>query len=246
MKSVDDLKDDFPAKKASPRKAQVDRRRESMESILDHAEALFAESGFNGVTINDVARSASVDTGLIRYYFGDKSNLFEAVVDRRSGVANEARLKALNEYRRTAGASFSLEGVIRAFTAPAFDLMLNDEGYRNYGMIIGYVNATHADLRRLMSKNFDHVSEVLIEDMKRLLPDANLEDLYWGYHFLTGAFTFSLAQTGRIDSLSGDMCKSEDLQAISERLPITLAAGIRAMCDERAAARKRAATSTNT
>lgn len=238
------MKDDIPAKKAPPRKAQADRRRDSMESILDHAEALFAESGFNGVTINDVARSAGIDTGLIRYYFGDKSSLFEAVVDRRSGLANEARLQALDAYRRTAGDSFSLEGVIRAFTAPAFEMMLKDEGYRNYGMIIGYVNATHADLRRLMSKNFDHVSEVLIEDMKRLLPDANLEDLYWGYHFLTGAFTFSLAQTGRIDNLSGGMCKSEDLLAISERLPITLAAGIKAMCEERAAARKQAARRT--
>lgn len=208
-----------------------------MELILDHAEALFAQSGFNGVTANDVARSAGVDTALVRYYFGDKGNLFEAVVDRRSGLVNETRLKAIEDYRATAGADVSLEGLIRAFTEPAFDMMRMDPGNRNYGAIIGYVNSSRAEFQRLMSKNFDEVSRVLIEEMKRLLPDAHEEDIYWGYHFLTGAFTFSLGQTGRIDSLSGGLCDSQDLKAISERLPITLAAGIRAMCAQRAEAR---------
>jgi AcrR family transcriptional regulator len=234
------LKDSKPANDAPPRKAQTDRRRESMELILDHAEALFAASGFNGVTVNDIARSANIDTALIRYYFGDKGNVFEAVVDRRAGLSNQASLEALDLYRRTAGDAFSLEGVIRAFTRPAFELMMSDEGFRNYGMIIGYVNATHNDQRHLMMKNFDRVSEVLIRDMRTLMPDVPEEDLFWGYHFFTGAYTFSLAQTGRIDNLSHGLCRSDDLKAIGERLPVTLAAGIRAMCDQRAEARKAA------
>jgi AcrR family transcriptional regulator len=205
-----------------------------MESILDQAEALFADAGFNGVTVNEVARAAGVDTALVRYYFGDKGRLFAAVVDRHSTTINMERLKALEDYRNSAGDGFCLEGVIRAFTEPAFIRMQENASYRNYGIIIGYVNATHADYKRLMAKNFDQVSAVLIDDMKRLLPDAQEEDIYWGYHFLTGAFTFSLAQTGRIDSLSDGLCQSADLQAISDRLPETLAAGIRAMCAQRA------------
>lgn len=211
-----------------------------MELILDHAEALFAASGFNGVTVNDIARSANVDTALIRYYFGDKGNVFEATVDRRAALANQASLQAMDLYRTTAGDSFSLEGVIRAFTQPAFDLMMSDEGYRNYGMIIGSVNATHNDQRHLMMKNYDRVSEVFISDMRTLMPDVPDEDLYWGYHFFTGAYTFSLAQTGRVDNLSRGLCRSDDLKSIGERLPITLAAGIRAMCDQRAAQRRAA------
>jgi AcrR family transcriptional regulator len=232
------LKVEQSKKSAATRRAQGDRRRESMELILDHAEALFAQSGFNGVTVNDVARSAEVDTALVRYYFGDKGALFAAVVDRRSGLVNETRLKAIEDYRASAGENFTLEGLIRAFTAPAFEMMQKDLGHRNYGAIIGYVNSSRAEFQRLMSRNFDEVSRVLIEDMKRLMPDAHEEDIYWGYHFLTGAFTFSLGQTGRIDGLSGGLCDSEDLQAISERLPITLAAGIQAMCEQRAQARK--------
>ncbi len=72
------------------------------------------------------------------------------------------------------------------------------------------------------------------------MPEAEEEDLYWGYHFFTGAYTFSLAQTGRVDHLSDGLCRSDDLRSICDRLPITLASGIRAMCESRIAARKTA------
>lgn len=204
-----------------------------MELILDHAEALFAKSGFDGVTVNDIARSANVDTALIRYYFRDKENVFETVVDRRADLSTLTTLQSMENYRKTAGSSFSLEGMIRAFVKPSLDYMMSYDGYRNYGMIIGYLNSTHNDQRRLMKKNFDHVAEVFINDMRVLMPDVPEEDLHWGFHFFTGAYTFSLAQVGRIDHLSGGLCRSDDLQSIGERLPVTLAAGIIAMCNQR-------------
>ncbi|WP_204271899.1 hypothetical protein, partial [Escherichia coli] len=52
---------------------------------------------------------------------------------------------------------------------------------------------------------------------------------YWGYHFLTGAFTFSLGQTGRIDRISEGSVSSEDFAGIADRLPAFVAAGIRAL-----------------
>jgi hypothetical protein len=67
--------------------------------------------------------------------------------------------------------------------------------------------------------------------MRRILPGASDDELHWGYHFLTGAFTFSLGQTGRIDQLSGGEVSSKDMIAIADRLPVLMAAGIRAICE---------------
>ena len=86
-------------------------------------------------------------------------------------------------------------------------------------------------MHSLMSEVFDEVSNVFIEDMGRILPDAPREALYWGYHFLTGAFTFSLGQTGRIDRLSHGAVSSEDFAALADRLPVFAASGIRALCE---------------
>lgn len=211
------------------RAAQSDRRRESMTLILDHAEALFAELGYNGATLKEVAIDAGVDPALMRYYFGDKQQLFKAVFNRRAPEINKLRQTAMNAYRTSAGKKLRLEGIIDAFMRPAFEKMAGDQGWRNYMAIVAYVNASRGFLHTLMSEAFDHVSHDLIADFRKIFPDARDEELYWSYQFLTGAYTFSLGRTGRVDSLSKGLCSSSNVLAIADRLPVFLAEGITGM-----------------
>jgi hypothetical protein len=69
-----------------------------------------------------------------------------------------------------------------------------------------------------------------IEALKHALPECDEADLYWSYHFLSGALTMTMAETGRIDNLSGGACKSTDMAAISARMPQFIAAGFKAIC----------------
>lgn len=46
------------------------------ERILDAAEALFAEHGYDGVTLRQIATQASVDVALANYHFGKNSTCF--------------------------------------------------------------------------------------------------------------------------------------------------------------------------
>lgn len=228
--------DNFAARPRQPRKAQAERRRKSMTLILDKAEAMFAERGYN-VPLVEVGEYAGIDTALMRYYFGDKEELFRAVFARRGEHINELRLKALREYRQL-GDKMTLEGVIDAFVRAPFEKMHEDEGWRNYMAIVAFANSSRGMPHTLMSETFDHVSHEMIDDMRRVLKGATEDDIYWGYHFLTGSFTFSLGETGRIDKLSGGRISSRDVLEIANRLPVVIAAGIRAMCAD--AARRRA------
>lgn len=218
------------ATKTSGRR-QADRRKDSMALILDCAEAEFARLGYNGATLAGVATVAGVDTALMRYYFGDKERLFAAVFKRRAPASNALRNKAVAEYREAAGDQMTVEGLIEAYTRPAFELMCNDEGWRNYAAIVAYVNSSRGVLHELMSESFDLDARSLVADLRRVLPDAREQDLYWAYHFMSGAYTFSLGQTGRIDRISEGVVSSDDVAAIARRLPVVMAAGIRAMCE---------------
>jgi hypothetical protein len=62
------------------------------------------------------------------------------------------------------------------------------------------------------------------------MPGAADADLYWSYHFLSGALTLSLSQTGRIDRLSGGVCASGDMEEILRRMVPFIAAGFRRVC----------------
>jgi len=215
------------------RRPQHERRNESTTHILDSAEAVFAAKGYDRATLASVAEAAAVDTSLVRYYFGDKEKLFEAVFRRRGPILTHLRREAFERYEAEAGKSMTLEGVIDAFVRPGLELSIRDGGWRNYDMIVAYVNSSGGDLRRLMSEVFDDTAQLMLRYMRKVLPDAADKELYWGYHFLSGGFTFSLGQTGRIDAISRGLVSSKDLDAILQRLPIVFAAGIRALCESR-------------
>lgn len=54
------------------------------ELLLDTAERLFAEHGFEGTSIRALAKEAGVNVAMVSYYFGSKEKLFEALVEHRS------------------------------------------------------------------------------------------------------------------------------------------------------------------
>lgn len=51
--------------------------------IMETAEILFAEKGFNGTSVRDIAENANVNLAMISYYFGSKDKLLEALFDYR-------------------------------------------------------------------------------------------------------------------------------------------------------------------
>src|SRR3546814_1307879 len=63
--------------RARNHKARV--REASIERILDAAEQLFAEYGYHGVTLKDVAARVGVSSTLIHYHFKGKESIYEAI-----------------------------------------------------------------------------------------------------------------------------------------------------------------------
>src|SRR5215510_11603383 len=51
--------------------------------IMEMAEMLFAEKGFNGTSVRDIAEKAQVNLAMISYYFGSKDKLLEALFSYR-------------------------------------------------------------------------------------------------------------------------------------------------------------------
>ena len=49
--------------------------------ILAAAEALFAEHGFAGVGVRQIAAAAGVNGAMIHYYFGNKESLYHAIIE---------------------------------------------------------------------------------------------------------------------------------------------------------------------
>ena len=213
------------------RRTKAEQRAESLELILDAAEYLFSKHGLHGVTLRDVAQRVGIHTTLLHYYFEDKANLFEAVFARRAGVTSGRRMVALEKYEAEAGDHATVEGALHAFLDTDLDLYFEGgELWMNYASFCARVSNT-PEGAELMDIHFDPVVLKLVSILKRALPDYSDEDIYWGYHFVTGALMNTLARTGRIDRLSGGVCHSDDFPAVKKRMAKFMAAGFLALKD---------------
>ena len=211
------------------RRSKAEQRAESLEQILDAAEYLFSKNGFHGVTLRDVAQRVGIHTTLLHYYFEDKHNLFNAVFERRAGTTRSRRMAALEQYEIEAGDHPTVEGALHAFLDTDLDLyMEGGEPWMNYAAFVARVSHTPEGVG-MMKILFDPVVLKLVSILKRALPDYTDEDIFWGYHFVTGALMTTLARTGRIDHLSGGICRSDDFPAIKKRMARFLAAGFLAL-----------------
>ena len=224
-----------PRKPGRPRFPAEGANRQSV--ILDAAEALFSVHGFHGVTIRQAAEEAGVDPALLGYYFESKRGLFDAVLLRRAEIVNANRLLSMARYEAQTTA-VTVEGCLQAFFEPVLQWWeTGGTGWKNYLRLIALVNNTPAWGSDTMTRFFDPVIQKLIELLRKALPDAADEELYWSYHFVSGALSLSFAETGRIDQLSGGKCRSGDVQAVRHRMAAFLAPGFAELSRRAARAR---------
>lgn len=101
-----------PRKPGRPERDAPDQR----QRLLDGALQTFVRDGIAAATLRAVAQSAGATPALVHYYFGDKDQLIEAVIDERL-------LPALGELRGKAGAKdVSTQAVLSSFVENAFGL----------------------------------------------------------------------------------------------------------------------------
>ena len=77
-----------PTASTTPRYSRLDPEQRA-EQILDAANALFAERGYDGVSIEDVAESAGVTRGLVHHYFGGRKEVYLALLERLGAVRED-------------------------------------------------------------------------------------------------------------------------------------------------------------
>jgi AcrR family transcriptional regulator len=210
-------------------------KRTTKDKLMDAAEKLFARRGFHGVSLREITGEAGVDLALVNYHFGSKKQLLAAVIERRGLGLNEERLQRLAAVRqRAAPRPPSTEAVVGAFFDPILDRLAHaGGGWHSYFALLAYVNNSPEWGRTLMGKTFDGVVRQFIQAVMDSLPGAAPEDIFWGYNFLTGALTLSLAETGRLDALSNGLCRSNDVAALRARLGPYVAAGMRGLAESK-------------
>lgn len=74
----------------------ADEHRGARERILKAAATLFAERGYDAVSVADIAQASGISTGLVYYHFKDKRTLYETSIREGLHLFEDAGVRALS------------------------------------------------------------------------------------------------------------------------------------------------------
>jgi AcrR family transcriptional regulator len=214
---------------------------EARERLFLAAEKLFAERGFDGVSVRDIIQAADVNLAAVSYYFGSKSELLLAVFRKRAGELNRERVALLREAETAHGGAPPLEAIIRAHLAPP---ILWRDPATGKDMTSRFITRAIAevtpDLRKILESDVSHM-RVFLKALAGALPEANEQAVCWALHF-TAALPHQCTDTHfkRLSALSEGRCDVMDMKGALDYAVRFALAGIEALCEPAFAKRRTA------
>ncbi|KGE01898.1 TetR/AcrR family transcriptional regulator [Rhizobium sp. YS-1r] len=198
------------------------------DKILDHAELVFAEMGFEGANLREIATRAGVNQGLIRYYFGAKADLFDECFKRRGRLLAGHRHVNLDHLLELTE-SPSVEDLIYAYLKPQWDMKYSGP---NGAAFVAMQARLHAEPEehalRLRREVYDASVKRYIVALSHVLPDVPKDIISVRMAFLVGAYLFMLNDLGRIGDLTEGHLTAFSKDEMLDQLVRFLAAGLRA------------------
>jgi AcrR family transcriptional regulator len=203
---------------------------ETRTRILDVAEELFMQHGFEATSMRLLTSTARVNLAAVNYHFGSKDALIEALFHRRLDPMNAERIAALDALEQQAGEQpLAAAQIIRAFIGTSLRMIEDARGGgRNFIRLLGRAYTEPAkQIRALIGQLHAPVMERFKAALARALPQIPLDELVWRMHFMFGTLSYTLAATDTVQLIAG--CKPEDrydARLLEARLIAFLCAGL--------------------
>ncbi len=170
--------------------------------LLAAAEKLFAEKGFDLVSVRDVSEAAKMNVAAVNYHFGSRAALLATVILHHVTPLQEQQLKRLNEAERRAnGDVISIEGILHAMIQP---IISNPHAIKlsqniHYQLVSRIFTDNGASLSLSQREVYLRVNDRFKSSLETVLPTVDPKNLAIRFHFIQGALAHLLL---RVESLA--------------------------------------------
>jgi AcrR family transcriptional regulator len=213
------------------------------DRILDAAERLFAERGFDATSLRAITAEAGANLAAVNYHFTSKEALLRALFARRLGALNQERLAMLDACEAAAGHNpVPLEQLVRALIEPVLRLGGSpSSGGTGFGMLLGRMYSAPSGFpRAAFAEELQTVVARFFAAFRRTLPELPPEDLIWRVFFSIGSMAHTLAGSEILRIISRDQCDTTDVDKTVERLVAFVIGGFKAPLTAAASVPRRA------
>jgi AcrR family transcriptional regulator len=197
----------------------MNERLDTKTRILDAAEKLFGENGFDATSLRDITAEADVNLAAVNYHFQSKESLIEAAIMRSAEPVNRKRIAMLE----AAGAKASIEQIIEAFIGPVLE-----QDFEPMAPLMARVLASPEVMKRVFQKHMETLSRRFSDAVAVALPDLSPVERIWRLHFTAGAMAHTVTRAPVMRDMFGGALNFQDRKLLIARLVRFAAAGFRA------------------
>ena len=207
--------------------AEIDTR----TRILDVAEALFTEQGFEATTLRQITGAAEVNLAAVNYHFGSKEELVREVFRRRLTLLNQQRLQELDRLEAEAGGRpLKPSRILEAFFGVALKMAADTKGGgRSFMRLLARTYRKPPEfVRGFLAEEYTAVIGRFKAALVNALPGVPGEEILWRFHFMMGAMSYALSGTDALHIVAEDALDDSDADALYARLMSFMLGGLRA------------------
>jgi AcrR family transcriptional regulator len=201
----------------------------SKRRLLDAAEQLFADKGFEAVSVRDITKLAKQNVASVNYHFGGRDALLGLVMMRFMQPVTEKRLEYLTILEKKSPLQLQLEDVIEALVSPLVsEVSKSDLSEQLFHRLMGRIFSEQGNGHPLaIESQIQLVYDRFNQLFKKVLPHSTAEELAWNTHFLVGGMLHLLTHQDVITRLSKGVSGSPTMDVTLKRFIKFSAAGMR-------------------
>jgi AcrR family transcriptional regulator len=207
--------------------AEIDTR----QRILDAAESLFTEFGFDATTLRQITGAAEVNLAAVNYHFGSKEELVREVFRRRLTWLNQQRLQELDRLEAEAGgAPLKPSRILEVFFGAALKMAADTKGGgRTFMRLLGRTYTKPSEfVRGFLAEEYAAVLARFKAALIKALPGVPQEEILWRFHFMMGAMSYAMSGTDALHIVAAHELDDGDAEALYARLMSFMLGGLRA------------------
>lgn len=204
-------------------------QKDTVERILDAAEALFSEKGFAETSLRNITTKAGVNLAAVNYHFGSKKSLIQAVFARYLtpfSVQFSNQLDIIDQQQRTPEQLLKL--LVLTLTKSGLE---HPDKFAVFMRLLGLAYSQgQGHLRKFLTSEYGDVFKRYMKEINRITPQLTPMERFWRIHFMLGAAVFTMSSVDSLMAMADhdlDM-KTEVKDVISQLMPF-LASGLMAV-----------------
>lgn len=178
------------------RKTQAQRasQPDTRQRLLDAAEWLFIEQGYEAMSLRQVTTKAAANLAAVNYHFGGKEALVQELLSNRLDRLNKERLQLLSASERLGPVRLDATAILGMLFVPAFRLSHGNVSGPAFMRLLGRVYSDPSPfIRGYLQQHYKSISGRFFEAFSQALPELPRHELGLRLHFALKAISGMLA-----------------------------------------------------